>query len=156
MPAKIAPAFLAIGKILAVDRYLDAFQRVVRVLGASADANGGWIGSDVSHATISTLAVSLAFREQQRATIPVIITARQLQGIGDGFVREAGAEDLGYSGPLVGPYGLLVRFSDSVAARAGNNYSFSGRIGSHALARVFATVAGLAGGYATPLTTDPQ
>jgi uncharacterized protein YjdB len=156
MPAKIAPAHLAIAKVLGIDRYLDAFERITRSLGASADANGGWIGSDVSHASISTTAISLAYREQLRATIPVIITPGQLQGIGEGFVDVAASNDLGYSGTIVGAYGLVVRLSPGVAARAGTVYTFSGSVAGHTLARVFATVAGLAGGYATWLASDPS
>jgi uncharacterized protein YjdB len=155
MPAKMAPAYLAIGKILSTERYLDGFERIVRLLGNSAEANGGWIGSDVSHATHSTTAISLGYREQFRGTIPGIVTTGHLQGIGEGFVELAASNAQGYSGTIVGPYGLLVRFSASVAARAGNEYSFSESVGSHALARVFSTVAGLAGGYATRSASDP-
>jgi hypothetical protein len=155
MAAKIAPAHLAVGKILDMDRYLSAFERIVRALGASADANGGWIGSDVSHAHVSVTAISLAYLEQLRGTIPAIISEEQLAGIGEGFVEEAAIDDHGLTGPIVGGYGLLVRFSPGVAARAGTSYSFSGSVGSHTLAKIFATVSGLSGGYAIRLASDP-
>lgn len=153
MPAKIAPAHLAVGKILGQDRYLDAFERIVRVLGASADANGGWIGGDVSHSRVSISAMALAYREQLRGTISGIITPGQLQGVGEGYLAQA--EKYDYSGPIVAAYGMLVRFSAGVAANAGTSYSFFESIGSHPLAHVFETVAGLAGGYAIRLPSDP-
>ena len=159
MPAKIAAGYLALGKILESSdperaaRYSEAFTDIIRFMATSAEANGGWIGADVSHARVSAAVMHLAYREEARGVLPVILTSAHLAGVGDGFEgprTERGAFEV--EGSLVGPHGVLVRHSSGIAEIVDDTYVIdAARRGTHTWARPFETLSALAIGHVTLL-----
>ncbi len=154
MPAKIAAGYLAIGKILGETKYLDAFERVTKVLAASAETNtpAGWVGSDISHARVSAAVIHLAYREQLRGTLPVIVTPEHLAGIGDAFeaARQKYSANAGFVGSYVGDHGVFVAFSTGMAALVDPTYSFDNvTAGSHSFEWPSESLGALAMGHAT-------
>ena len=157
MPSKFIAGYLAVGKILGVARYKTLFQRNAQMLAASAQSNtpSGWIGSDISHARISTAVLHLSFREQLRGTLPVIVTPAILKGVGDAFeaARFRPYPEC-FTGNVVGHHGTLVRFSTTFAGNVAASYSLQGVApGNHPWGCIAETIGGLTMGHATALSS---
>ena len=175
MSAKIAPGYLAVGKILNNQDYIDAFTNIVEEISYCMDQNlEGWPGAnkdsgfaetDISHAIIDTVVQHLGYREAQRENIPVEVTEEQLTRLGDAFFLQ---EQLYYTDMPLG-HAVLARFSAQIEARAepsypftggtyvgldGNTYHFTEEAGSHAYTRKIETLAGYMMGFSTKLESD--
>ncbi len=175
MSAKIAPGYLAVGKILNDQSYIDAFTNIVEEISACMDKNSeGWPGAnkdsgyaetDISHADIDTVVQHLGYREAQRGNIPAKVTEAQLAKLGDAFFLQ---EQLYYTTMPLG-HSCLARFSAQMEARAepsypftggtyvgldGKTYSFTEQPGSHAYTRKFETLAGYMIGFSIKISVD--
>jgi len=151
MSAKVAPGYLAVGKILQEQNYIDGFTNIVEVMGICLDQNAeGWIGGDLSHALISTVVLHLAHREAQRGNLPEKISEAQLGKIAGAYFSQP---PLYYTDLAMG-HASLARFSETVAQKAVPVYTFNEVPGSHSYTRKFETVAGFAMGFATKLSSD--
>jgi len=175
MSAKIAPGYLAVGKILGDQAYIDAFTNIVEEISVCMDKNTeGWPGAnknsgfaetDISHAIIDSEVQHLGYREAQQGNIPAKVTEAQLAKLGDAFFLQ---EQLYYTDMPLG-HAVLSRFSAGMEARAessypftggtyvgldGQTYSFTEEPGTHAYTRKFETLAGYMMGFSTRLESD--
>jgi hypothetical protein len=145
MSCKIAPGFIAVGKILEIQEYIDAFERIAEMTIECADnRTTAWVGSDLSHARISIVVLHMAYREYLRDTFQQTVTTFQMQRVTQAYLNQI-------SNNSFSAYGCLVRFSDDMESNVQNNFTFSGNVGSHALAKIYENVAGLTIGFVTRL-----
>jgi hypothetical protein len=144
MSCKIAPGFLAVGKILNEKRYIDGFERIAKMtIECSDNRTTGWVGSDLSHARITIVVLQLSYREYLRENLPQIVTTYQMERVTQAYLDQISDSKF--------KYGCLVRFSEKMISDAQTTFSFSGSEGSHALARIYENVAGLTIGFAIRL-----
>lgn len=163
MSAKIAPGYLAVGKILGNQAYIDAFTNIVEEISACMDQNTqGWPGAnlpfpqvDIMHALISAVVQHLGYREAQRENIPAKITEAQLAKLGEAYFLQPLST---YNNVVLTEdpmaMALLARFAAPMAAEAESIYTFSEIPGSHPYTRKFETVAGFMMGFGTQLESD--
>lgn len=163
MSAKIAPGYLAVGKILGNQAYLDAFTNIVEEISACMDQNTqGWPGAnlplpqvDIMHALISAVVQHLGYREAQRGNIPAKITEAQLNKLANAYFLQPLST---YNGQILTEdpmaMAVLARFSTQMATEADPVYTFGETPGSHPYTRKFETVAGFMMGFGTVLESD--